>query len=269
VSFEGPVAPFDVPTGKDLKLAVDAFERSGGRAHGHPHDREKMIQFNEVIDFEDLNYLDADDELLDQDDEYLGDSGDEGATEEKARRDARAERRKALEKHHREEKLAQRKKERVRDEGEPFERTWTAPDSGYYRFCVQATWNAVTAEVDVRKQSELGGLDEEGNVWTYEEKQWMEEEKLMEEDTAQEEGIKDEDFESTKEKLKTLRRLLADIQTKQLQERHKLVVHAATNEHSHSRMVLGSLLETIFFMVITGVQIYTIRRWFKGAPVLG
>jgi formate dehydrogenase maturation protein FdhE len=102
-----------------------------------------------------------------------------------------------------------------------------------------------------------------------EQKEVSDEDRLMDEDSAVMEGIKDEDFDSTKDKLKTLRRLLADIQTKQQQERHRLIVHAATNEHSHSRMVLSSLLETILFMAVTGFQVFTIRRWFKGAPVLG
>jgi len=92
---------------------------------------------------------------------------------------------------------------------------------------------------------------------------------MLEEDTAVQEGIKDEDFQSTREKLKSLRRLLADIQNKQQQERHRLIVHAATNEHSHSRMVFGSLMETLLFIVVTSFQVYTIRKWFKGAPVLG
>jgi pyridoxine/pyridoxamine 5'-phosphate oxidase len=106
-------------------------------------------------------------------------------------------------------------------------------------------------------------------VWTHEQKLLDEEEQLMEEDTAAEEGIKDEDFVSTREKLNTLRQLLAEIQNKQQQERHRLVLHAATNEHSHSRMVLSSLFETLMFVVVSGFQVYTIRRWFKGASVLG
>ena len=91
----------------------------------------------------------------------------------------------------------------------------------------------------------------------------------MEKDTASQEGIKDEDFQQTRNKVKELRRLLNEIQSMQQKERRRLTVHAETNEHSHSRMVLSSLMETLLFMGITGYQIYTIRRWFSGAPVLG
>ena len=96
-----------------------------------------------------------------------------------------------------------------------------------------------------------------------------EEDKLLEEDTASEEGIKDEDFQATRDKLRQLRRLLAEIHSAQQKERRRLIVHSATNKHSHSRMVLSSLMETMLFMAVTGYQVYTIRRWFRGAPALG
>ena len=115
----------------------------------------------------------------------------------------------------------------------------------------------------------MGSLDDEGHVISYEQKEMKEEDRLLEEDTASEEGIKDEDFQSTRDKLRTLRRLLADIHSRQQKERRRLIVHAATNKHSHSRMVLSSLMETVLFMAVTGFQVYTIRRWFRGAPALG
>ena len=123
--------------------------------------------------------------------------------------------------------------------------------------------------MEMRKESELGGLDESGHVITYESKYTLEEDLELEKDTASQEGIKDEDFQQTRDKVKELRRLLNEIQSMQQKERRRLTVHAETNEHSHSRMVLSSLMETLLFMGITGYQIYTIRRWFSGAPVLG
>lgn len=123
----------------------------------------------------------------------------------------------------------------------------------------------------MRKESELGGLDPNtGHVYTYEKQTMMEEDKLLDADTASEEEFIDEkDFDKTRDMLRNLRRLLSEIQTKQQAERHRLVIHAATNEHSHSRMVLSNLMQTILFMMVTGFQVYTIRKWFSGAPVLG
>jgi len=104
---------------------------------------------------------------------------------------------------------------------------------------------------------------------SYEQKTIVDEDKLLEEDTASEEGIKDEDFQGTRDKLRQLRRLLAEIHSEQQKERRRLIIHANTNKNSHSRMVLSSLMETTLFMAITGFLVYTIRKWFKGAPALG
>jgi hypothetical protein len=71
------------------------------------------------------------------------------------------------------------------------------------------------------------------------------------------------------DKLRKLNRLLNEIQEQQQSERHRFSVHAAVNEHSHSRMVLGSLLETVLFIIITTFQIFTIHKWFSAEPMLG
>lgn len=238
--------------------AIDKFDREPKP--------EKVVDYSSVLDFEHLNlgeYHTKDDDAADDD------RARDGETSEQRRDRRTQQRKKALEERQRREQHGVDQKKRIRTEGEAFQMTFKVEKDGWYRFCIKGTWYQVLAEVDMRKQTELGGLNEHGHVWTSEDKAMAEEDRLMEEDTAAEEGIKDEDFASTKDKLKTLRRLLAEIQAKQSQERHRLILHAATNEHSHSRMVLGSLLETILFMAVTGVQIMTIRRWFQGAPVLG
>jgi len=275
VQFQGPLGTAE--TSDELAEAIAKFDREDHSAAVH---EEKMILFSSVVDFEHLSlgeYDEGGSEEEEEDDDAAED--DEKSNEDGEGKDAHSaealkhrrlmDRKQALEARYRREQHHLKQKKFVREEGEAFQKTFKAPVEGWYRFCVRATWYQVTAEMDFRKESELGGLNERGHVYTYEEKALAEEDLLMEKDSASEEGIKDEDFLSTKEKLKTLRRLLADIEAKQKQERHRLIVHAATNEHSHSRMVLGSLFETIIFMAVTGVQIMTIRRWFKGAPALG
>jgi uncharacterized membrane protein YgaE (UPF0421/DUF939 family) len=122
----------------------------------------------------------------------------------------------------------------------------------------------------MRKASNLGFDEKKGHVNTFEDYNMNEQERIMKEDTAsQEEGVNDADFEETRSLLNKLSRLLIEIEKKQTAERHRLMVHKATNEHSHSRMVLNSLLETVLYMAVTGYQVYTIRKWFSGAPVLG
>merc|ERR1712194_158277 len=183
------------------------------------------------------------------------------------RRDRQRKKFLAVKKKREEKKLNMMK--RIRQDGEPILKTMKASGAGWYRMCVTANWNQVVVEMEMRKESELGGFNEDGHVMTYEEKKMMEEDQELEEDSASAEGIKDEDFQETRDKVKDLRRLLNDIQNMQQKERRRLTVHAETNEHSHSSMVLNSLTETLLFMAVTGYQVYTIRKWFSGAPVLG
>jgi len=261
ITFDGPIPEDErnkIDSGTALQAAIKKLD------HGYDK-HQNSISVSEVVDFEHLNL--GEDE--DDDEDATKDEIPEDETVEQRRERRAQQRRKALEARQRKDQRKIKQRQKVREEGEPFQKTVKAPADGWYRYCVKATWYQVTAEMDLRKESELGGLDEEGHVWTMREKAMNDEEQFMEEDTAASEGIKDEDFQSTRDKLKTLRRLLADIQSKQSQERHRLIVHAATNEHSHSRMVLSSLLETILFMAVTGFQVYTIRKWFRGAPVLG
>lgn len=266
-SLEGPIANIDVESGIDLY-------KKGQEFSPNHRDKNQMIVSQEV-DFEHLNDEMDDDDSVDDDendDMYNDDEpiepGDPDA--DKKRRDRRERQRKRfldLKKKREEKKLAMLKK--IRQDGEPILITKKAPKAGWYRMCVTSNWNQVVVEMEMRKQSELGGFNEEGHVMTYEERKMMEEDSELEKDTANAEGIKDEDFQETREKVKDLRRILNDIQSMQQKERRRLTVHAETNEHSHSSMVLNSLTETLLFMAVTGYQVYTIRKWFSGAPVLG
>eukprot|EP00522_Entomoneis_paludosa_P003763 CAMPEP_0172474358 /NCGR_PEP_ID=MMETSP1065-20121228/69319_1 /TAXON_ID=265537 /ORGANISM="Amphiprora paludosa, Strain CCMP125" /LENGTH=321 /DNA_ID=CAMNT_0013232539 /DNA_START=46 /DNA_END=1011 /DNA_ORIENTATION=+ len=257
IHCEGPVAPPDVDSAAALTEAEDKYDKKQG-------DYGEKIEYVLDTDFESLNIADDDDVEDDADSKPK-----EGETAEEMRARRAQERRKALEAKQREERVKQQQKKFIRDEGEPLQKTFEAKADGWYRVCAEARHSTITMEIDFRKESEYGGKGDHGHVFTMEEKAVEEEEKDMEGDTAAKEGISDEDFQVARDKLKTLRRLLADIQSKQTNERHRLMIHSATNEHSHSRMVLASLLETVLFMLVTGFQVFTIRRWFKGAPVLG
>lgn len=259
--FEGPLGSNpeqNIDSGEDLQKAINEFDN--GNRHGSARAVVK------TINFEHLNLKEGGG--IEAPDEEVAPIVIEDETSDQ-RRDRRAkERKKALEARQRQEHSKIKQKQLLRDEGEPFQLTFNDINKGWYRYCVH-TNQQVVVEMDFRKESEMGGIDEKGHVWTYEQRLMDEVDRMMEEDSAVEEGIKDEDFESTREKLKELRRLLADIQNKQNQERHRLLLHAATNEHSHSRMVLSSMFETVMFVLVSGFQVYTIRRWFKGASVLG
>lgn len=254
--LEGPFAPANVNDPEELYRFDQNFNV-----------RNALLQVNEMVDFEHMNENDDDEESLSEDEEPI-DPDDPDANEKKRARRQR-QREKFLEVKRKKEQKRILQHKRIRKDGDPFIYSTRAPKAGWYRACVEGTWHQVMAEFELRKESRLGGMDEEGHVITWEMKDILDEDKELEKDTASQEGIKDEDFQKSREKVKELRKLLNEIQSMQQQERHRLVVHGMTSEHSHSRMVLSSLLETLLFMLVTGYQVYTIRQWFSGAPALG
>mmetsp|Transcript_47029 Transcript_47029/g.114761 ORF Transcript_47029/g.114761 Transcript_47029/m.114761 type:complete len:374 (+) Transcript_47029:2-1123(+) len=271
VTLEGPTADASVDNGIDLHAKV--VEYTTGKNKPPASER---IDFSEVVDFEHLNQIVANDDQGEESESMVDDElkqpidPNDPDVDGKRRERREKQRAKFLEQKQKREqrKLAQVKQ--IRQDGEPFVYTTKAPTAGWYRACVHSTWNQVVVEMELRKETDLGGLDETtGHVKSYEEQQMLQEDQELEQDTASDEGIKDEDFEEARSKVKDLRRLLNEIQSMQQRERRRLTVHAETNEHSHSRMVLSSLMETLLFMAVTGYQVYTIRKWFSGAPVLG
>lgn len=171
--------------------------------------------------------------------------------------------------------LSEKKKElQEMNEGKPVEKTYQVDEEGWYRFCVEATYAPIEVEFDFRTSGELGGPNQKtGHIQTYERHDMlMNEKKLMarlEKNSKLVEGIvKEEDLKTTRDQIAKMNRLLNEIREKQVNERHRLSVHKAVNEHSHSRMVVGSLFETVCYIVISGFQVYTIRRWFSGNPIL-
>lgn len=158
--------------------------------------------------------------------------------------------------------------------GKALEKTYTVREDGWYRFCVEATHNNVEAEFEFRKSSQLGAPNKKtGHLQTYERHDMTQNErKLMEKlSLAAKNGgaVKEEDLTTTKNQITKMNRLLNEIREKQVNERHRLSIHKAVNDHSHSRMVVGSLFETVFYIVVSGFQVYTIRKWFTGSPILG
>lgn len=180
----------------------------------------------------------------------------------------------------REDKMKLKVQKETREEvGESFQKTFSIDEPGWYRVCVGAVWNEISAEIEMRKSSELGQPNTKtGHLQSYERRTMIQEEKRLfhkkhlegsKNTQAEENRIEEKDLQATRDQLQRLNRLLNEIREKQHNERHRLSLHAATNEHSHSRMVLSSLFETLFYIVVSGFQVWTIRKWFSGAPILG
>lgn len=168
---------------------------------------------------------------------------------------------------------------KIEEIGESFQKTFIITTSGWYRVCVHALWNEVSVEIEMRKSSELGQPNKKtGHLQSYERRAMIQEEKRLfhkppsggvKDNTNGINEIEEKDLQVTRDQLQRLNRLLNDIRDKQYNERHRLSLYATTNEHSHSRMVLSSLFETLFYILVSGFQVWTIRKWFSGAPILG
>lgn len=160
--------------------------------------------------------------------------------------------------------------------GEPFQKTVTAESPGWYRLCVTAKWGNIEVEMELRKSSTYGPVDKHtGHVpGTDAAATHTEIHNLYEKEDdvtilAEEGAIKDEDLSTTKEQLRILEKVYQEIITKQLEERRVWNWRTVKNQHLYSHLVLGNVVETIVYCVISGYQVYTIRKWFGGGPSLG
>jgi hypothetical protein len=263
--LEGPVAGPDAASGTELHNMATQLEQSKVTMDAYS-------KIEEDVNFEHL--LPEAPEEPEQDDDAImwGQKMDDDSLTEEEIQKRLQERKKHIQlarqraREARRRKIERMKANNIVREGEPVQRTLVAKGKGWYRACVKGNWYQITAELEMRKESDLGGIDPDtGHVFSYAKKEEKSEADFLEKDSAsKEEGMKDEDFATVKSQLQKLRRLLSEIQQRQATERHRLVVHAASNEHSHSRMVLTSLFETVLFMLVTGFQVYTIRKWFSG-----
>ena len=74
----------------------------------------------------------------------------------------------------------------------------------------------------------------------------------------------------SKEQLRILENVYSQIIGKQMEERRTWDWRTIKNQHIYSHLVMGNLVETIVYMMVTGFQVYTIRKWFSSqGPALG
>ena len=263
--FDGPLSiakesPDDF-TGKEMLNSAHDFYADLKK---NPKNK-KIVQFKYELDMDHMNpHGDAYDD--DDDDDWV----DDKETTAEERRQKRAEmRKKALEKRQARETKREEQRAHLLREGEPYVKTLKAKGAGWYYYCVEADVNPVHVEIDMRKESDYNGLNANGHVKTTQELTIEKEKDFMMGGSAKEEGLTTEEFNKIRDKLQTLRSKLSEIQSKQAQEKHRLTLHASTNQRSHSRMRSSSMVQTIAFVAVTAIQVYTIQRWFKGHQLLG
>jgi len=152
----------------------------------------------------------------------------------------------------------------------------------YYRVCVKSLWNEITAEIDIRRSSDVlveelphdVGLDhEEGHVRSYAHadalRHRLAEKKIVINKIEEDAEVGGKDLHRLHLLVLRLRSKLDHVQGRQVgAERQLISLREAEGERSSGAMALRSLLHTVVFMGISAFQIFSIRRWFKNhAPL--
>lgn len=180
---------------------------------------------------------------------------------------------------------------------EPFEMTHSIPATGYYRVCAQAELHALIVEMDVRSSKKMGGVDEEtGHVYSYVKRGLLDEEAAIDDDTnnnrngrKQNNGldsntyqssleelskilnnqISDGDLEETKMQIKVLNTKTSEILTEIQTRMTRVRAHEQSAKRNAAELAWSSKVETVLFAVITGFQVYTMRKWLLQNTLLG
>ena len=120
----------------------------------------------------------------------------------------------------------------------------------------------VSVEFDVRKSSEFAEPDDSGHI-PFEIKSHEVQKELVHQ------GADEQDIAQAKQHIDSIGGVIKDLQKLNREEKHRVQLHHELNQHSHSTFVMNEILETIVFIVITGFQLYTVRKWFKDNTILG
>lgn len=177
----------------------------------------------------------------------------------------------------------------VMDRVEPYEETRAIKAAGWYRLCVTSDFHTLYAHMDIRNGSELGGVDREtGHVITHSKREMLDEMDLLdsvneralldsntqlsaelEKQKELENQVKEQDLHATKAQIKHMNELVHDMREMQSEAFYRLKSHESSARRNYSMICWSSTLETLLYVTITGVQIYTVRKWLLGEAVLG
>ena len=180
---------------------------------------------------------------------------------------------------------------------EPFEMTRVIPATGYYRICAQAELHALVVEMDARSSLRMGGVDQEtGHVYTYAKRDLMKEEaaidsnnnsnnnnnkngRRMDSNTYQTEleelskilinQVEDADLRQTREQIKVLNSITSDIMTEIQTRMTRIRAHEQSARRNSVNLAWSSKVETVLFALISGFQVYTMRKWLLQNSLLG
>jgi hypothetical protein len=137
LTLDGPIANSSIDSGVELFAAGESYVKNP--------ENPDQLSYSTVVDFEHLNSLpedDDDDEVADKYEEPAIDPDDPDAAEKRRERRER-QREKFMEAKQKRDQRKLEQQKKIRQDGDPFVYTTKAPDSGWYKMCVQATWYQV------------------------------------------------------------------------------------------------------------------------------
>lgn len=186
------------------------------------------------------------------------------------------------------EKKMEKYKTVIAENVDPFEETNVIRAPGWYRLCVSAEGHPLMVEMEIRSSSKLGGIDPETrHVFTYEVREMLDEEKSLDEDTKAtgdfntyasvdeelqkeiENQVKEQDLHATKAQLKKLDSMVMEMKKKHLAFQHRIKNHKATAQRNHASLIRSGKIETLLYLVITGMQVWTVHKWLLSTNLLG
>jgi len=174
---------------------------------------------------------------------------------------------------------------------EPYE--WTKPikAAGWYRMCVTAE-KYIAVEMDIRSGAELGGIDPETwHVYTHDDREEIDEEERLEElERLQEEAeakqiedklvaeeldrvlkdqVKGKDLDTTRKLMREVKTAISEIQKRQMEARKRLKSHEGDARRNYRRILRSGGIETVLYVLITVMQVYTVHKWLLSNNILG
>ena len=178
---------------------------------------------------------------------------------------------------------------------EPYEITQMIPTTGYYRLCAQAELQALIVEMDIRSASKMRGIDPEtGHVYTYAQRNLLDEEaalddkggknnnkggRLLNSNTYQSRieeltkalnnQVDSSDLQQTRDQIKILNARISDILSEIQIRMTRIRAHEQSAKRNSANLAWNAKMETLLFAVISGFQVYTVRKWLLSNTLLG
>lgn len=159
---------------------------------------------------------------------------------------------------------------------EPFEETHEITARGWYRLCVRSDFAPLVVEMEMRTAQKLMGINPgTGHVYTYELREYHDEQRMLFGD-PNEEGrqvfdtfdgqrqVRVDDMQEAKIKLRYMHELTSQIMKTQHDKMHRIRAHDADARRGAAALARSSKVETLLYVAITGLQVYTVHKWLLG-----